>query len=135
MTEEQYTDAIQKINDELRPSRSKQVDKALLATGVLMVPLAIWGTRHAYQTKKRKHLLKKAIESFNEANPNLLMRWNRRPDSFLTIEQRSEVVVQEVETIPEATAEPFESFGADQSQQQQLPPRQLQTTMETHNVV
>ena len=88
LTATQYTDAITQLNDKLKPSRAKKVDSVLLATGVLMVPLAIWGVRHGMQTKKRKRLMKKYIQDFNAINPTLHMRWNSRPDSFLTIERR-----------------------------------------------
>ena len=40
------------------------------------------------QTKKRKRLLKEAIRDFNERFPELVMRWNRRPESTLTIERK-----------------------------------------------
>ncbi|KAI2508052.1 hypothetical protein MHU86_6344 [Fragilaria crotonensis] len=86
----EYTDAMTKINDTLKPSRAKKIDTVLLETGVLMVPLAIWGVRHGMQAKKRKRLLKKAIQDFNATHPALHMRWNRRPDSSLTIERRRE---------------------------------------------
>mmetsp|Transcript_3039 Transcript_3039/g.5396 ORF Transcript_3039/g.5396 Transcript_3039/m.5396 type:complete len:159 (-) Transcript_3039:191-667(-) len=89
LTPEQYTDAITRINDDIRSSRSSGVDTALLVTGPLIVPLAVWGARHSVQTKKRKRLLKKSIDSFNGAYPDLLMRWNRRPESCLTIERRT----------------------------------------------
>jgi hypothetical protein len=92
MTPEEYTAAIDRVNAFLKPSRSNALDVALLTTGVLMVPLALWGIRHASQTKKRKQLLKNAIDDFNIHNsvqhPDLLMRWNRRPESFLSIERR-----------------------------------------------
>lgn len=90
LTPDQYTDAITRLNDDLRPSRSTKVDTVLLMTGPLMVPLAVWGVRHSVQTKKRKRLLKKGIDKFNGAHPDLLMRWNRRPESHLTIERRTE---------------------------------------------
>lgn len=86
LTSEQYTDAITTLNDRLRPSRSGVIDKALLITGPLIVPLALWGFRHSNQTRRRKRLLKKGIEEFNTLNPSLLMRWNRKPVSCLTIE-------------------------------------------------
>lgn len=88
LTTEQYTDAMTSINDRLRPSRSGVIDKALLATGPLIVPLALWGIRHSNQNRRRKRLLKKAIDEFNASHPALLMRWNRRPQSCLTIERR-----------------------------------------------
>ena len=88
VTPEQYIDAITRINDDLRPSRSTAADFALLALGPLMVPLAAWGVRHSGQVRKRKRIIRKSIENFNEENPGLLMRWNRRPESSLTIELR-----------------------------------------------
>ena len=107
MSEEDYTDAMQQLNDKLKPSRSTKVDTALLATGVLIVPLALWGVRHNGQMKKRKRLLNKAINDFNTANPGLLMRWNRQPQSFLSIERRVATEVQ-VQALPQVTAEPVE---------------------------
>jgi hypothetical protein len=92
MSATEYTDAMTHINDTLKPSRAKKIDAFLLATGVLMVPLAIWGVRHGMQAKKRKRLLKKAIQDFNASHAALHMRWNRRPDSSLTIERRREEV-------------------------------------------
>ena len=88
LTKEQYTDVITTLNDRLRPSRSGIVDKALLITGPLIVPLALWGVRHSNQNRRRKRLLRKAIDEFNTSHPTLLMRWNRRPQSCLTIERR-----------------------------------------------
>jgi hypothetical protein len=85
---EQYTQAIDALNHRLRPSRSSVIDGMLLGAGVLMVPLAWWGLRHRNQTKRRKRLLKKAIDEFHGQHPELLMRWNRRPESMLTIERR-----------------------------------------------
>jgi hypothetical protein len=89
MTAAQYTDAMRQLNDRLKPSRSKKIDTFLLATGPLMVPLALWGVRHRHLTKKRKRLMTAYIDDFNAANPTLFMRWNRRPESFLTIERRN----------------------------------------------
>lgn len=88
LSPQQYTDVVDRINQTIKPARSNSFDSALLAAGPLMVPLALWGARHGMQTKKRKRLLKQAIQEFNETYPHLLMRWNRRPDSFLSIERR-----------------------------------------------
>lgn len=90
MTNEQYTDAIEAVNATLRRSRAGAIDGVLLATGPLLVPLAIWGVRHRALTKKRKRLLKEAINEFNTQYPGLLMRWNRKPQSFLSIELRTD---------------------------------------------
>lgn len=90
MTVQEYTNAISVLNEKMKAARSKSVDTALLATGVLMVPLALWGVRHGLQQKKRKKLLLDGIENFNFQHPYLFMRWNRRPVSLLTIERRRE---------------------------------------------
>lgn len=86
LTAQEYTKCISRINDCIKPARQKTVDNALLGTGILMVPLAIWGVRHNLLCKKRKRLLNQGIEMFNADHPQLHMRWNRRPDSVLTIE-------------------------------------------------
>ena len=89
LTEHQFTDAMSQINDKLKKARfNRTIDGALLVTGPLIVPLAIWGVRHGNQTKRRKRLLKQAMEDFMNQYPDLLMRWNRRPESILTIERR-----------------------------------------------
>ena len=86
-----YKDAIQIINARIKPARSKKIDGVLLATGSLMVfPLGIWGVRRFSQAKRRKKLLHEAIREFNANYPTLFMRWNRKPDSCLTIEYRVE---------------------------------------------
>ena len=88
LTSTQYTEAIQQINDTIAPSRSKKLDGLLLAAGPLMLPLALWGIRHSNQNRRRKKLRKIAIDNFNIQYPTLLMRWNRKPESKLTIERR-----------------------------------------------
>jgi len=91
LTPEQYTEAMENLNLKLRSSRAGFVDGVLLATGPLLVPLALWGVRHRNQTKRRKRLLKEGIHEFNMQYEELLMRWNRRPaQSVLTIEQRNQ---------------------------------------------
>jgi hypothetical protein len=89
MTPEQYTSAIDALNLRIRKARAGKLDGMLLASGALIVPLMLWGVRHRNQVKKRKRQLKKGIAEFNEVHPTLYMRWNRKPDSKLTIEQRS----------------------------------------------
>lgn len=91
MSPEEYTDAITRINDSLRPSRSTKLDSALFYSGPLMVPLAVWGVRHSRQVKKRKKLFRSAMDEFNTNYPALYMRWNKRQGgSILTIEKRDE---------------------------------------------
>ena len=88
LTVDQYRDSVEAINYALRPARANKLDAALLASGALMVPLVVWGARHSSQMKRRKKLLLGAIEDFNIRYPHLYMRWNRRPESILTIERR-----------------------------------------------
>ena len=87
---EEYTQEIEKVNKRMKRARANFIDGALLATGALIVPLMLWGIRHRGQVKKRKHKLKKAIHDFNTQYPHLLMRWNPKPESKLTIERREE---------------------------------------------
>ena len=89
MTPEQYTEAIENLNKRLRRSRAGAIDGVLLATGMLVLPLVLWGARHRAQTKRRKRLLKEGIHEFNMQYQELWMRWNRRPQSTLTIESRT----------------------------------------------
>lgn len=89
LSQEEYTEVMERVNQTIKPSRSNQIDGALLIAGPLLVPLALWGLRHRGQTKKRKRLLRQAIQEFNETHPEHHMRWNRGgPESFLTIERR-----------------------------------------------
>ena len=101
LTPEQYTEAIDAVNRRIRRSRPSMLDGVLLAAGPLMVPLAWWGIRHRNQAKKRKRFLKKAINEFNAQYPELLMRWNRKPQSKLTIERKQQ---PEEESAPDAMA-------------------------------
>eukprot|EP00569_Conticribra_weissflogii_P019842 CAMPEP_0171427574 /NCGR_PEP_ID=MMETSP0881-20121228/4704_1 /TAXON_ID=67004 /ORGANISM="Thalassiosira weissflogii, Strain CCMP1336" /LENGTH=264 /DNA_ID=CAMNT_0011947269 /DNA_START=16 /DNA_END=806 /DNA_ORIENTATION=- len=62
----EYTDAITTLNDKVKKSRATSLDAALLVTGPLMVPLALWGARHKVQTKKRQRLIEEGVCEFNE---------------------------------------------------------------------
>jgi len=89
LSSQEYEDVIRDINQRMKPARANTIDGVLLATGPLLVPLALWGVRHSAQTRKRKRLLTQAIADFNDSHPELLMRWNRTgPESKLTIESR-----------------------------------------------
>ncbi|CAJ1957100.1 unnamed protein product [Cylindrotheca closterium] len=88
MTNDEFTAAIQALNNLIKKARPGKVDGALLAAGPLMVPLMVWGVRHSSQMKKRKKHLQVGIAEFNANNPTLYMRWNRKPKSILTIERR-----------------------------------------------
>jgi len=146
MTPEQYTEAMENLNKKMRRSRAGKIDGVLLATGVLILPLALWGVRHRAQTKRRKRLLKEGIHEFNMQYQELLMRWNRRPQSTLTIERRHQsnlnenshaslVDVEQEETMsmvqatlvsgsPNARSESHQ--GIYNPQLQQVPPQQQQ---------
>ena len=122
MTPDQYTEAIENLNEKLRKSRAGKVDGVLLATAPLLflVPLAVWGVRHKAQTKKRKCLLKEGIHDFNTQYPGLLMRWNRRPKSTLTIEARAQSDMnQNAQPAYEAEARVINDVGAVNYQPQQ----------------
>ena len=129
MTPDQYTEAIENLNEKLRKSRAGKVDGVLLATGALIVvPLALWGVRHSAQTKKRKKLLKEGIHEFNTRYAQLWMRWNRRPQSTLSIERRppnmdpntlTSIGGGEAETMDVAEARVISDEGVADSQPQQ----------------
>lgn len=91
----QYTDAMENLNRKLRRSRPGVIDGALLVAGPFILPLALWGVRHRAQTKRRKRLLKEGINEFNTQYQELLMRWNRRPQSILTIESRHQISINQ----------------------------------------
>lgn len=89
MTAQDYTESLSNLNDQLKKSRSTKVDGALLIMGPLMVPLAIWGVRHSRQAKRRKRLLRDAMQHFNERHDSLWMHYVKSPtQSTLVIEPR-----------------------------------------------
>ena len=89
LTPDQYTEIIKALNHRLRKARPNVIDGALLVTGPLILPLAVWGIRHKHQTGKRKKLLQKAISEFHTQYPHLYMRWNVHTSPHcLTIERR-----------------------------------------------
>ena len=90
LSEAEYEDAIARVNEELEETRKKMLDVALLASGPLMLPLIPYMMRHYKQRKRRKKLLLHAIRQFNDRNPQLLMRWHKKPISQLTIERKPE---------------------------------------------
>ena len=96
LSPQDYKVAIQTLNDKIKKSRAKKVDHLLLGTGMLMVPLAIWGARHGKQVKQRKKLIEEGVWEFNERmemeGKNVRMVWNRAKytgggESYLTIEE------------------------------------------------
>mmetsp|Transcript_5452 Transcript_5452/g.8389 ORF Transcript_5452/g.8389 Transcript_5452/m.8389 type:complete len:288 (+) Transcript_5452:2-865(+) len=96
LTPKEYKVAIQTLNDKIKQCRAKKFDHVLLATGPLLVPLAVWGARHGRQVKQRKKLIEEGVWEFNERmqmeGKNVKMEWNRAKytggaESFLTIEE------------------------------------------------
>ena len=98
LTPEEYEREISTLNDKIKKARATKIDMALLATGALMVPLAIWAPRHAKQTKRRRKLIEEGCWEFNERmsmddnRNNVRMIWNRAKvvgggESYLTIEE------------------------------------------------
>lgn len=96
LTAEEYEREITMLNEKIKKARAKKLDAALLATGALMVPLAVWGARHSKQVKQRKKLIEEGVWEFNERmgmeGRNVRMVWNRAKhvgggESFLTIEE------------------------------------------------
>lgn len=96
LTPEEYNVAIQTLNDKIKRSRAKKLDHILLATGPLLVPLAVWGARHGKQVKQRKKLIQEGVWEFNERmqmeGKNVKMEWNQAKytgggESYLTIEE------------------------------------------------
>ena len=89
LTPDQYTQVVEALNQKLKRARPNVIDGALLVTGPLILPLAVWGLRHKHQTNKRKRLLQKAISEFHTQYPHLYMRWNVHTSPHcLTIERR-----------------------------------------------
>jgi len=130
VTADEYRVAIRGINERIRKARPGKVDGALLATGALLVfPLAIWGARRSRQMKKRKKHLLRGIDDFNAANPTLLMRWNRRPKSVLTIERREgdgPTAMAEAQFVGDLV---IQAMPPQQQQQMAVPPQQQQSLM------
>jgi hypothetical protein len=84
----EYEKSIEMVNEHMKPSRAKAFDQAMfygIGSIVFSAPCAYM---HMKRKKRRKKLLLEAIDRFNAAYPHLMMRWNRRPESKLTIEAR-----------------------------------------------
>lgn len=81
------------INDDLREVRATNVDKALMATAPLVVPLAVFGKRQSRRSREKKHVLHEAIVGFNEAHPTLRMMWTKSvAGDYLCIVERDEAL-------------------------------------------
>ena len=71
----EYRTAVAGVNDALRAVRATSVDKALMATSPLVVPLAVLGGRHKKRSREKRMVLHGAILDFNEEYPTLRMMW------------------------------------------------------------
>ena len=81
------------INDDLREVRATNVDKALMATAPLVVPLAVFGKRQSRRSREKKHVLHEAIVAFNEDHPTLRMMWTKSvAGDYLCIVERDEAL-------------------------------------------
>ena len=96
LTPEEYEREITMLNEKIKKARANSLDVALLATGALLVPLALWGARHGRQVKRRRKLIEEGVWEFNERmdmdGRNVRMIWNRAKvvgggESYLTIEE------------------------------------------------
>lgn len=91
LLDEEYHDWVVRLNDSIKPARSKKGDMVMLVLAPVPFVLPIWGLRRKSLAKKRKQMMGEVIDHFNAAyQPNLFMQWNRRPISQLTIEVMSE---------------------------------------------
>jgi len=96
LTPDEYEREITMLNEKIKKTRQKKLDIALLATGALMIPLALWFPRHSKQEKRKRKLIEEGVWEFNERmamdNRSVRMVWNRSKvtgtgESFLTIEE------------------------------------------------
>lgn len=86
LTPNDYRRSVDKINLTLKDSRAGMASFICLMTGPLMLPLIPFAIITYNNKKKRKKLLKIAIEEFNRSHPKLSMRWRRKPAHQLVIE-------------------------------------------------
>lgn len=103
---EEYTREINTLNDKIKKARSTSVDIALLATGMLMIPLAFWGVRHGKQARRKRTLIEEHVWDFNQRMAMdkriIQMIWNRSKvvggsESYLTIEEIENEIEREEE--------------------------------------
>ena len=87
LSDEEYFHWMSRINAAIKPARSSKGDMAMLAFAPIPFVMPIWGLRRKSKAKKRKLFMGEIINQFNATyQPNLFMKWNRRPISQLTIE-------------------------------------------------
>ncbi|KAL7490206.1 hypothetical protein ACHAW6_015974 [Cyclotella cf. meneghiniana] len=96
LSPEEYTSTIEVLNDNIKRYRNGTIDKACLAAGPLMLPLAVWGIRHNAKVKKTRGEIERSVDDFNDRmereGRNVRMFWNRcragaGGESYLSIEE------------------------------------------------
>ena len=89
----EYRTIVAAINDDLREVRATGVDKALMATAPLVVPLAVFGRRQSRRSREKKLVLHEAIQRFNDDNPTLRMMWTKSvAGDYLCIVERDDAL-------------------------------------------
>ena len=89
----EYRTIVAAINDDLREVRATGVDKALMATAPLVVPLAVFGKRQSKRSREKKMVLHEAIQRFNEDHPALRMMWTKSvAGDYLCIVERDDAL-------------------------------------------
>lgn len=89
----EYRTIVSAINDDLREVRATGVDKALMATAPLVVPLAVFGRRQSRRSREKKLVLHEAIQRFNDDNPTLRMMWTKSvAGDYLCIVERNDAL-------------------------------------------
>ncbi|GMI37207.1 hypothetical protein TrRE_jg6188 [Triparma retinervis] len=120
LSDAEYEKSIEMVNEHMKPARAKAFDQAMFYGIGSVIFSAPCGYMHMKRKKKRKKLLLEAIGRFNAAYPHLMMRWNRRPESKLTIEKR--VTPSTGIPPPPQYAIPAAAAPAPQQQLQLAPP-------------
>lgn len=88
LSPDDYTNAMNIINNELLQCRSSNVDAALLMMGPLLIPLIPYAIRQRQSKTLRKRIMKRCVLNFNQQNPDLYMRWDTKPQKMLSIMTR-----------------------------------------------
>jgi len=89
MSPDDYTNAMNIINNELLQCRSTNVDVALLMMGPILVPLIPYAIRQIQFKKLRRRIMKRCVLEFNQQNSDLYMRYDTKP-KMLTIMTRKQ---------------------------------------------
>jgi len=79
ITPDDYTNAMNIINNELLQCRSTNVDVALLMMGPIIVPLIPYAIRQMQFKKLRRRIMKRCVLDFNQRNSDLYMRYDTKP--------------------------------------------------------